>query len=400
MTSWSELMARPTCAPDAADAGYRPQFPARGGGDPVHLRQRGTRDGPQLQQQVAVLQRGQQRAAADLGHAGQRGDGEHPGERPGAPGPADRARQPAIEEALHGAAERPLTAHVVPAQQQHGEGRGQGERHQHRREQRQRVGEHQRAAEGGGERAEEQERRQRQQDCQRGVHERPARRGERLDHRAAALIGPRALGPGPVAVRRLRAGTAQPQAGRIQVGDHVIDHQAQGGGKPEQRNGGQSCAGQEQDTDRHHERYRHHDQGDDRRPPGREQQQHEHERGGERDQRDHPRVAQRRLDVAGRAVDVRVDRDALQPRGHLLQRGLDAPGDLKGVRAGELVDGEQQLPGVRGDGVPDERLVVLHHGGHVAEPQKMLPWPFDRDLGELRRVGDRGDVLDGEALVG
>ena len=57
-----------------------------------------------------------------------------------------------------------------------------------------------------------------------------------------------------------------------------------------------------------------------------EQQEHQHERGGERDQRDRPRVAQRRLDVAGRAVDVRVDRDALQARGHVRAARPRCPG--------------------------------------------------------------------------
>ena len=51
-------------------------------------------------------------------------------------------------------------------------------------------------------------------------------------------------------------------------------------------------------------------------------------------------------------------------------------------------------------GVADERLMIFDDVRDVAQPQGAGTDPLDRDLRELQRRGDRGDVLDGQALAG
>jgi hypothetical protein len=65
-------------------------------------------------------------------------------------------------------------------------------------------------------------------------------------------------------------------------------------------------------------------------------QEHRVHQQDEADERDRSDVVQRVLDVTGRPVDVRIDADALEARGHVSQRVLKAPGDLEGAGAGNL----------------------------------------------------------------
>jgi len=112
--SWSELMARPTCAPTLLTPGsLRSSLLAAavirsisGSEVPGTVRS--------LQQQVVVLQRGQQGPSADLRHDRQGGQGQHRGERPDPARPGDRRGDPAVEEPRYPPAERPVPARALP----------------------------------------------------------------------------------------------------------------------------------------------------------------------------------------------------------------------------------------------------------------------------------------------
>ena len=104
------------------------------------------------------------------------------------------------------------------------------------------------------------------------------------------------------------------------------------------------------------------------------------------------------MNVAGRKI-VGVDLDALQARPHLLDGVFDAPGDVERVRPRQLLDDEHQPGTVVDDGVAQERLVVDHDVGHVAQEEGLAEAVLDRHLGEVLRRDDREDVPDVEPLV-
>jgi hypothetical protein len=276
----------------------------------------------------------------------------------------------------------------LPAQQQSGQRGRQRERHEHRCEHGKGEGEHERTAERAHQRAQEQERQRGEQDREDGEHQRPAHGGEcRPDGRTDL---PFAVG---------HAGLRDPAPHRVDVGDDVIDHHAHGRGEAEQRDRRERGAPQVQDIRRQHERHRHHDDADQRRAPRGE---HSKRQGQQRetDERDPADVRQRCLDESRRTVLAGVDRDALQARHHVRHRPLDVPGDLERVGARKLLDHQEQAGRGARDRVTDQRLMVLDHVRHVAQPELSGLRALDGHVGKLPRRGYRGDVLHGEALVG
>jgi hypothetical protein len=114
-------------------------------------------------------------------------------------------------------------------------------------------------------------------------------------------------------------------------------------------------------------------------------------------------VGDRRLEIAGRSEQGGVDVDPGEAGLHRGERLLDVPADLEGIGIRELLDDEDEPRRIVDHGVADERLVVLHDRGDVAEHQlgtrdhSVLD---DGDLGEVIGRRDREDVLDPEPLVG
>ena len=97
---------------------------------------------------------------------------------------------------------------------------------------------------------------------------------------------------------------------------------------------------------------------------------------------------------------VRVELDPGQTGSHLVDRRLDALGDLERVAPRQLLDDEHQARAVVDDRVADEGLVVVDHLGHVAEHDRSPLALHDDHLGQVLRRDDRQDVPDREPLVG
>ena len=73
------------------------------------------------------------------------------------------------------------------------------------------------------------------------------------------------------------------------------------------------------------------------------------------------------MNVAGRKIVVSISMPGQAGR-ELVERLLDAVGDVERVGPRELLDDEHQARAVVDDGVADQRLVVVDDVGDVAEP--------------------------------
>ena len=116
------------------------------------------------------------------------------------------------------------------------------------------------------------------------------------------------------------------------------------------------------------------------------------------------RLSMRPLDEVGRPEDRRVDLDAGQAGLQLVERLLDALASRRACwptgtsRRSSIRPGPSLMTAS-----PIERLVVVHHVGHVAAARSGVPSPLrvaDRHLGQVLRRDDRQDVPDAEPLVG
>jgi hypothetical protein len=197
---------------------------------------------------------------------------------------------------------------------------------------------------------------------------------------------------------------AQPSGDVLDVDHRVVDDGAEGHHQPCQDDGVDGGTAQVQHGQGRHERQQHRQDADQRAAPLEQEDAEHHQQQQRADEQRRAEVAERRLDEARRPEQAGVDLDALETGGHGGERLLDAPGHLEGVGAGELLDDQQQPGAVAEDGVADERLVVLHHVGHVADPQRLAVGQrlgaVHGHLGEVVGVDDGEDVPDAEPLVG
>ena len=103
-----------------------------------------------------------------------------------------------------------------------------------------------------------------------------------------------------------------------------------------------------------------------------------------------------------RPEDRRVDLDALEARPQLLERLLDAAGDVERVGPRELLDDEHDARAVVDDGVAEQRLVVQRRGSATSRQRDLLAVCAleRRRCARSSAVTIVGDVLDDEPLVG
>ena len=103
------------------------------------------------------------------------------------------------------------------------------------------------------------------------------------------------------------------------------------------------------------------------------------------------------IKVAGRNTEVSVRRPA-SPGSQLVERLLDALGDLERAGAGELLDDEQQAVAVVDDRVADQRLVADLDVGDVGQAQPAARL-LDGHLAELPRGSRSGRARCGPAAA-
>jgi hypothetical protein len=373
---------------DVVDARYRAQVAADRRGDLGHPRVRRPRRGVEADEDVAVLERRDQRRSQER----ERGEARHD-----AGGDGDERRSRPAREGR----ERPVVAGGQAVQERGGgasgttsreedqaQRGGDGERDQHRCRHRERVRQRQWLEERSRPPLHDRERDDRQQRDECRVGQRAAdllRRVEddRRGRYVAAGLALLAHAPGDVLGTR----------------DRVVDHEGERDG---QAGEGDRVEGLAEEVE--HERRRHQREGDrherdeDRSPL--EQECGEAER--------HQRAAgdQREREVGGRVLDERrgpehrrVRAHAGQARPKLVERRLDASRHLERVRARELLDDEQQPVAVTHDRIADQRLVVDRNARHVRQAQPAAG-AFDRHLPELVGIGELlEDVADLQPLL-
>ena len=140
------------------------------------------------------------------------------------------------------------------------------------------------------------------------------------------------------------------------------------------------------------------DGGDEGRAPV-EQSPHQHqENEGCRDDHDDGQVVDRRHDVVGGPIELRVDLDSLEAGGHCRQSGFDAVGDVEGAGIRPFLDYQNEPGAALEQGIADQRLVILDNSRHVGKT-KLRP-AFKGDLTQIFRALDGRDVVDADTLVG
>ena len=264
-----------------------------------------------------------------------------------------------------------------------------GQRDRHRGSDREQVGGRERGEERTGYPAEEEQRHRRESDRERGEERRSAglqRRVEDVQYRG--LLAP------------TEPSQAQTPDHALHSGHGVVDHGHKGHREAGDHDRADGHVAQPEHQQRDRERHRHRHGGDDRGPQIVEEraEEQDEEHGADDERQRH--VVDRLLKVVGRPIDARVEPDVGHARLELIQCGFDRPGHLEGARAGELLDDQQETGTGGQDGVADQRLMVLDDRCHVAEAKGGTPGlALDRDVREIRGVGDRKEMLDPEALV-
>jgi hypothetical protein len=381
------------------------QLPDDAPGDPVHLRLGHARRALPLDQQVAVLEPRQQRAAADRRQHREPGQGDDADRQKAQGRPADQPPERRAVAALQPAGEAGLAAAGRSAgeQQQRQPGR-EHQRHQHRDEHRQQVGADQRPDERAGQALHEQERRCGERDDQRRVQQRAAHLQGRAHDGGELRLPVRLLGPvRPVhPALRSRDGRPPPQAASdaVDVDDRIVDHDRQRDHKARQQHRVEGRTAQVEHVRRRHQRQRDGHQDHHGGAPVAQDRAKQGDHDDQADQQRHPEVVGRRVDEARRPEQAAVDGDARQPGPHVVERGLHTVRDLAGVGPWELLDDQHEAGPVVADRVADQRLMVLHHRGHVAQPQGSGAGALHGHRGQVLGRGDGGDVLDPEPLVG
>ena len=301
----------------------------------------------------------------------------------------DRLQEPPVA-GLEPTHERALGAtQLGPAEQDHRQGRGQDQRDHQRDQHGQRVGERQRTEERAGQALEEEHRQEGQRLDERRVHDRAPDLERRLqDDRRLRLLAP------------LRGGQAESSHDVLDVDDGVVDDGAERDHEARQHHrvdGG--AAGVEHQPGRD-QRHRDGDDADQRAAPvEQEQRQDDHDQHRAEHQR-LAEVVQRLLHEGRRPEDRRVDVEAGEPGPHLVDGVLDALRDVERVPPRELLDDHHETRAAVDDRVADERLVVLHDAGDVADADGLATALGHDDLGQLGGLEHRQDVVDVEPLVG
>ncbi len=181
--------------------------------------------------------------------------------------------------------------------------------------------------------------------------------------------------------------------------DRVVDHDRYGRSQPREGDRVERLAEQVQDERGGHERKRNGEEPDQDRPPFEEERRGDEDRehAGD-DEREHE-VVHRMLDERRRPEERGVRLHPGQTGPKVLERRLHALGHGERIRAGELLDHEQETVGIVDDRVADQRLVVLDDVRHVSQAQSAAGG-LDGHVAELLRIDELvEDVADAEALL-